>query len=76
MISQIFKNIDNSLPSNHFQVDGIEYKIVRTEGNTWESTTIDFRDITTNRKFTASHIKFIDWLEKKQAIFLKGLASF
>lgn len=76
MISKPFKNIDNSFPTNHFQVDGIEYKIVSTDGITWESTTIDFRDITTNRKFRASHIKFIDWLEKKQAIFLKGLASF
>lgn len=73
-----FKNIDYSLPSNHFVAHGVEFIITATRGDDYEAMygTDDVVNIDTKNRVVFRRDELCEVLEKNEAIFLEPLAKY
>ena len=71
-----FKNIDYSLPSNHFVAHGVEFIITASRGDSFKAmhSIDDVVNIDTKNRVVFRRDNLCEVLEKNEAIFLKPLA--
>ena len=73
-----FKNVDFSLPSNHFVAQGIEFIITAPRGDHYKAMygIDDVVNIETKKRVVFRRDKLCEVLEKNEAIFLESLVGY